>query len=130
MRDVREVMKDQLNLLTREVRTLEKERKKGTSGKSPFYYSNEIERLEKLRKFYMVSKVKPVKLDNGMVVNGTLLDQIFKRIPHVPAPVITEGDGELIIEYKTSSGHGKYTLVDISKYYDKCSIPERSLVEG
>lgn len=127
MRDVREVMKDQLNLLTREVRTLEKERKKGTTGKSPSYYVNEIERLEKLRKFYMVSKVKPVRLDNGTVVNGILLDQIFKRIPHIPAPVITEGDGQLVIEYKTTYGRGKFTLVDISKYYGNCSIPERSL---
>lgn len=129
MRDVREVMKDQLSMLTKEVRRLEKELKNSTSGQRNGAIHSEIDRTERMRKFYMVSRTKPVKLDGGMVVNGILLDRIFKKIPHTPAPVITEGNGQLVIEYKTKTGHGKFTLEDISKYYGDCEIPVRSLQE-
>lgn len=112
-------MRDQMMLIDKDIRKLEK-------AEGSIYELNE---LRKYKRLYMISKTKPIRLENGMVVNEVLLNQIMKKIPSNPAPVIDFTEGKLFIRYKTKYGEGRFVLEDISRFYSSWEIPERVLLQ-
>lgn len=124
--ELKKLMREQLNLMKREIKELEQKNRSSDRGVSE--RRGRIELLERLLKFYMVGKTRPVRLENGMIVNEILLNQIMKKIPASPSPEIETGEGMLVIKYYTKVGKGQFTLNDLSKYYGKWSVPERDVI--
>lgn len=123
--ELRVLMKEQWNLIRLEIRELTKFIRSEQIGSVKYMKSQrEIERLENLTRFYMVGKTKPIRVNGEIVVNGILLNQIMKKMSRVRSYKINVSKDDLIVEYRTDIGEGKFTLNDISKYYGKWPIPE------
>ncbi|WP_144461814.1 hypothetical protein [Siminovitchia fortis] len=112
---------------TDELKAIKKEYRKVQDR--PRWVREKIKRLEELQRFYMVSKVLPVKVGN-IIINYLAYEKFMKNIKGFPVRHVV-GDAGLKVEYETpDKTKGSINFFDLNQHFsDFEHLPAAELEE-
>ena len=82
-----------------------------------------VERLQAQVNQYDSRKIHPVKVNNGIIINGKLINEYLKKSKgkHVMYEITSD---HLILHFQDRLSNSKITLNDLSGYFTGWDIPE------
>lgn len=133
MSKLAELMKSELQSIGARITILKKQYRELEKENKPRYsVEQQIERLEKQKKYYQASKSEPVQLENGVIVNARLVKAYVKKLPRSAVITYTPGPSSLTVSWESFSekAKGSFVFLDQADWYLGFPIPpEDGLLE-
>ncbi|WP_422122905.1 hypothetical protein DHX103_14330 [Planococcus sp. X10-3] len=125
MSNIAELMKKELKSIGTRITVLKKQHRELEKDNKPrFALTEKIERLEKQKGFYQVSKTDPVRFDNEVVVNAKLIKAYVKKLPRSATVTYSLNSDSLTVKWDTfREGRGAFVFMDLSDWYEGFALP-------